>query len=229
MDDLFGIALLDFYHNRSTEPLILHTVYGPPESVPLERFFEDENEFSDLDFFALELIRGSILDIGAAAGKHALYLQQLDYDITAMDISPSCGKIMKQSGLKKIIITDVFQYTGKKFDTILMLMNGIGLAENLAGIEQLFNHLKSMINPGGQLLLDSTDISYLYEKNQKPIARYFGELTFSYEYKNKLSEPFNWIYIEQKKLLETAKKTGWKCQIIFEDESNAYLARLQTK
>ena len=229
MDDLFGRALLDFYQNVATEPLILHTTYGPPETVPLKRFFQDETEFSDLDYYALEQVRGCILDIGAGTGRQALSLQKHNTDITTMDISPSCVRIMEQSGLKKIIQADVFHYNGKKFDTLLMLMNGIGIAGDLDGIKRLLIHLKTMINPGGQLLLDSSDIRYLYEKGQKPKGNYFGELTYRYEYKKQLGAPFQWIYIDQKKLIDLAKKTGWNCQIIFEDESDAYLARLQTR
>jgi len=229
MDDFFGQALLDYYLHTLEAPLILHTSYGPSETLPLERFFHDEDAFSDLDFFALDQARGSILDIGAAAGRHALFLQQQGLNVTVLDISPSCGKIMEESGLKKIIIDDAFHYAEKKYDTLLMLMNGIGIAGDIDGLSQLFHHLKTIITPRGQLLLDSTDISYMYDHAEKPTDRYFGELTFRYEYKNKLGKPFKWLYLDQKKLIDVAQKTGWTCQIIFEDESDAYLARLQTR
>ena len=193
MDDIFGQALLDFYHNIKEANLILHTSYGSPEILPLERFFHADDEFSDLDFFALEQAHGNILDIGAATGRHALYLQHHGQDVTALEISPACGKIMDESGLKKIIIADVFRYAGEKYDTLLMLMNGIGIAGDMDGLKGLFKHLKTIIKPGGQLLLDSSDISYLYKDSEKPIDRYFGELTFRYEYNKRWSESFKWL------------------------------------
>ena len=227
MEDIFGTALLDFYHKKADDPLLLHTTYGMPENVPLVRFFHNGNDFSDLDFFALEQAYGNILDIGACTGRHALYLQDQKHAVSAMDISPSCGTIMEESGLKNILIQDVFEYKGNRFDTLLMLMNGVGLAGSIAGLERLLTHLKTMINPGGQLILDSSDITYLYEDLEKPEDRYFGEIIYRYEYKKQLGDFFSWLYIDQKKLTKIARECGWSCQIIYEDESDAYLARLQ--
>lgn len=77
--------------------------------------------------------------------------------------------------------------------------------------------------------MDSSDISYLYEDNPLPVNKYFGELLYQYEYKGVLGDSFNWLYIDQQKLTEIANSTGWICQIIFADETDAYLARLQMK
>lgn len=227
MKDIFGQALLD-YHYKIFEPsLLLHNDYGSPETIPPEQFFGDEDEFSELECVALDQVSGRVLDIGSATGRHALYLQNLGYDITAMDISECCGTIMKETGLNRVVIDDVYTYRDQKFDTIIMLMNGIGIAGNIEGLKKLFLHLKSMLQPGGQLLVDSSDISYLYDDIPKPPDKYFGELTFQYEYKNMKSDPVHWLYIDQKKLITIANSMGWSCHIIFEDETDAYLAILK--
>lgn len=227
MKDLFGQALLDFHNKSSNTPLLLHSEYGPPEAIPLERFFR--SEYTDLENFALDQVKGNILDIGAATGRHALHLQNQGYDVTAMDISLGCSTIIKEIGLNKIITDDIYTFADQKYDTIMMLMNGIGIAGSLEGLEKLLLHLKNIITPTGQLLMDSSDISYLYEGNPLPVNKYFGELSYQYEYKGVLGDSFNWLYIDQQKLTEIANSTGWICQIIFEDETDAYLARLQMK
>ncbi|NJN27310.1 MAG: methyltransferase domain-containing protein [Cyclobacteriaceae bacterium] len=229
MDDLFGKAMLDFYTREGDMPLMLHTSYGDPEQVPLDQFFVEEDEFSDLEYFAMEQVRGSVLNIGAGSGRHSLAIQNRSHQVTALDISPACGTVMRLSGVKNIIQEDVFHFTGKKYDTLLMLMNGIGIAGNIAGVHTLLQHVKSMIKPGGQLLLDSSDIGYLYEETEKPTNQYYGEVTYRYAYKHKLGPPFQWIYLDQDTLREIANENGWFCQVIFEDESEAYLARLQLK
>jgi len=229
MKDLFGKALYDFYNNSFTPPLLLHNEYGPPEVIPVESYFFEENAYSNIEVFALEQIYGKTLDIGAATGRHALHLQMLGIDVTAMDISKSCGMLMKKIGIKKIIIDSIYNYSDERFDTIFMLMNGIGLAGTIDGLSKLLIHLKSILLPTGQLIVDSTNISYLYEDGEFPKEKYFGELTFRYEYKKILDDFFDWLYIDQEKLMEIAMATGWNCQIIYSDESDAYLARLNLK
>lgn len=226
MKDLFGQALLDFYHGRFQGPLLLHNEYGEPEEIPIESYFREEDAYTDLELFALEHVAGKALDVGAASGRHALFLQQKGLEVAGMDISPLCGELMKTLGVKWIIIKDILQYSGDHYDTIFMLMNGIGIAGDLVGLEVLLRHLKTLVKPGGQLLLDSSNISYLYEDVELPKHKYFGQLAFHYEYMGKKDDEFTWLYVDQDRLKEMAVKCGWNCQVIFEDETDAYLARL---
>jgi SAM-dependent methyltransferase len=226
MADIFGQALLDFYFNRFQPPLMLHNEYGAPEEIPVETYFRDADDYSELEIYALQCVKGRILDIGAAAGRHALHLQHRNFDITAMDVSAQCGELMRHKGVKNIVIQDVMLYDQRQFDTAIMLMNGIGLAGDMSQLRKLMIHLKNLVAPDGQVLLDSTDILYLYEDSTVPDNKYYGELTFYYEYKGVRDEPFKWLYIDQDSLIRIASDCGWHCQVIFEDETDAYLARL---
>lgn len=226
MKDIFGEALLDFHHACFQPPLLLHNEYGPPEEIPVETYFREADDYSELEIFALECVKGRILDIGAAAGRHALHLQSKNFDVTAMDISENCGELMRLRGIEKIVIEDVMHFRAGLFDTGIMLMNGIGLAGDLQQLRKLLLHLKNLVEHAGQILLDSTDISYLYEESTVPEHKYYGELTFFYEYKGIVDQSFNWLYIDQDTLTRAALDCGWQCQVIFEDETDAYLARL---
>ena len=226
MKDLFGKALLDFHRNEFTPPLLLHNEYGEPEDISPLHYFKTPEEYSELELFALSEARGKILDVGAAAGRHALYLQNLGHDVTAMDISPACIELMKLSGVNKPLCENIFEYRDSKFDTITMLMNGVGLVGDNDGLERLLNHMHNILNPEGQLLVDSSDIQYLYEGQSLPSEKYYGELTFHYEYQGDEDEPFKWLYIDPKSLISIATKQGWNCQIMYEDETSAFLARL---
>jgi SAM-dependent methyltransferase len=229
MRDIFGKALLDFYKGQFQPPLLLHNEYGAPEEIPVESYFYGFEDYSDLEIFALQQVYGKILDVGAASGRHALFLQKSHQDITALDISSLCGQLMQEQGVKNVLIENVLEHHGAKYDTIFMLMNGIGIAGDLPGLEKLLNHLQKILKPKGQILLDSTDISYLYEGGSLPADKYFGQLTFHYEYCGEEDQEFQWLYIDQQKLMEIAGKTGWNCQVIFEDETDAFLARLTKK
>lgn len=228
MKDPFGQALLDYYHQKFDEPLHLYNDYGLPGVVPPERFFDGAELFDDLEEYALEHVQGRILDIGAATGRHALHLQGLGADVTALDFSALCCALMKERGVKKTLQEDIFLYTKQKYDTLLMLMNGIGLAGDLKGLHKLLLHLKKILAPGGQLLLDSTDVAYLYENSQFPKDKYYGEINYRYQYKDLMGESFGWLYVDQQTLMDVAAASGWTCQIIFQDETDAYLALLKS-
>lgn len=228
--DVFGRALIDYQAGKTSIPLLLHNSYGQPEDMPTEVFFRTPDDFSELEHIALVLCDGHTLDIGAGAGSHALYLQNKGMNVTALEISPNACQTMHMRGIENIINADIYAHTGVQYDTLLMLMNGIGIAGQLAQLPKLLEKCKSLLKPGGQLLFDSSDISYLYEDPAvvKPVD-YHGEVRFQYEYLGNLGQPFDWLYVDQQALIELAQPLGWVVQILYEDEYDQYLARMEVK
>jgi hypothetical protein len=70
---------------------------------------------------------------------------------------------MRRRGVKKVINSDVFQYELEQFDTIIMMMNGIGLCGDMEGLKRFLEYLKKLLVSGGQIIFDSSDIAYLYK------------------------------------------------------------------
>lgn len=223
--DVFGKALTDFYKTGEADVLWLHNSYDEPEEMPIDFFFRDDEDMPVLELQALHMCKGKVLDIGAGVGSHALVLQAFNIDVTAIDVSEAAINIMKDRGVKKALLQDVFIYQ-EKFDTILMLMNGIGLTGTLAGFNDFLIKLKSLINPGGQVLFDTSDIAYLYEDLLKPQNQYYGEVSYQYEYKGEKGNWFNWLYIDPETIKTIAVETGWNSEIIFDDNEDQYLVRL---
>jgi methylase of polypeptide subunit release factors len=95
MKDVLGTAISDYYHNTSTGKLWVHNKYGPKEEMPVDVYFRDMEDMPELEWAALHQCRGRILDIGAGAGSHALALQKMGLDITALDISPKSVAVMR--------------------------------------------------------------------------------------------------------------------------------------
>jgi SAM-dependent methyltransferase len=223
--DVFGRALLDFYTKGKADILWLHNSYGEPEEMPLDIFFRNHEEMPDLELEALAHCRGKILDVGAGVGSHALYLQQQLQDVTALDISVGAVTIMKKRGIKKVLAQDI-STVETRFDTLLFLMNGIGLTGTVGGFESFLTKAKTLINPHGQLIFDSSNIEYLYEGIPKPAEHYYGEISYRYEYKNEKGNWFKWLYLDQDLLKQLAKAHGWDCEILFDDGEDQYLAQL---
>lgn len=229
--DVYGEALTDYYHQRFEEELILITNGSETEAMPVDLFFREADELPDQELIALALCDGKVLDVGAGAGSHSLYLQEQGMDVTALELSGQACEIMRLRGVKKILNEDIFNYQGEKFDTLLFLMNGIGLAETLDGIKELFEHCKTLLNPGGQLLFDTSDIDYYYREGEteRPSDRYYGEIQFQYEYKGHKGKPFGWIYVDQQTLIRLGNEAGWVVQILDEDEHFQYLVRMEQR
>ena len=224
--DVFGEALKDHFLNPPAETLWVHNSYDEPEEMPVDVYFRDENEMPELELKALELCQGKVLDVGAGVGSHALILQQRGLDVTGMDISSPAVAIMRQRGLKKAIEGDILKYDLEKYDTLLFMMNGIGLTGSIPGLKAFLKRVKQLLNPGGQLLFDSSDLSYLYQEVAFPLNGYYGEVSFRYEYKSLKGNWFKWIYVDQQTLKTIATSLGWKVTIVYEDDHDQYLARL---
>ncbi|MES2379036.1 MAG: methyltransferase domain-containing protein [Bacteroidota bacterium] len=224
MNDVLGQAIFDYHRKLPAGKLWINNKYGPKEEMPIATYFRGEDDMPDIEWMALEQCRGKVLDIGAGAGSHALFLQQQGLNVTAIDISPLCVKTMQQRGVNKAIEADIFTYQAK-YDTLLLVMNGIGLAGTLTGLKDLLIHLKTLLNKGGQLLFDSSDIAYLYE-GKLPQQGYYGEIQYQYEYKKLKTEWFNWLYIDEHTLQKIAVETGYTMEVLIEDEFGQYLVRL---
>ncbi|MEO8887611.1 MAG: methyltransferase domain-containing protein [Mucilaginibacter sp.] len=226
MNDVLGRAIFDYHHQNKPGQLWIHNQYGPKEEMPLDIFFRPKDDMSDIELLALDHCRGKVLDIGAGAGSHSLLLQQGGTDVTAIDISPLAVQVMQARGVKKVYEANIFTYHPRKFDTLLLLMNGIGLAGTLHGLKQLLMHLRLLLNDGGQVLFDSSDVAYVYEEIGLPANNYYGEIPYQYQYKTLTTDWFSWLYIDKNTLHDIAVQVGFKLQILAEDEYGQYLARL---
>ena len=227
MTDVLGEAIDDYYNNKQKGKLWIHNKYGKKEEMPVDIYFRDEDEMPELEMFALLNCRGRVLDIGAGAGSHALALQAKGLDVTALEISPKAVAVMEQRGVAKSMFKDVWQLETGGFDTLLLLMNGIGITATIQGLAEFLQHARKLINTGGQIIFDSSNVAYLYNGKLPNDDKYYGEIMYQYEYKKQKTEWFNWLYVDKETLEAVATKEGWQTQILFQDEYDQYLAKLQ--
>ncbi len=182
--DCYGKALKDYQEGRYTEDLLTHSSLEQEDLLPLPHLFRDYTDMPLLEQEALQRCKGSVLDIGCGAGSHSLYLQEQGFEVTALDSSPGAIDVCRKRGIQNTVQANIHAYSGTQFDTLLLLMNGIGIAGKISKLGNFLEHLKTLLKPGGQILADSTDILYIYEEEDGsyriPVHEdYYGELTFS--------------------------------------------------
>ncbi len=231
MKDLFGKAILDFQTNNEPENLVTETNISEPDEMSIAYLFRDFKQMPKIEQAALQQAKGKILDVGCGAGSHALYLQEKGFDVTAIDISTNAIKASQLRGLRNARVRDILEFDEGTFDTILLLMNGTGIFRTLAETSKYLQKLKSLLNPGGQILIDSSDIIYMFDENEDgsyfvPADQYYGELIFTIHYKKDTDEPFPWLYMDYNTLQNAAIANGFQCQLIKEGKHFDYLAKL---
>ena len=169
-DDPIGRAVYDYHFNSNIQPIIVHSDDFDDDAIDTGYLFRSHKQMPVLEKKAMALCKGTILDIGACAGVHSVYLQEKGFEVTALEISSLCCEVLKDRNIRNIIQRDIFKFGNQTFDTILLLMNGTGIAGTLAGLDVLLYHLKSLLNAGGQILIDSSDLIYLFEQDVRASA-----------------------------------------------------------
>ena len=234
MKDLMGRAIWDYYYQENSEDLQTETSISELDDLPVSYLFRDYQEMNALEKKALNLSFGKVLDVGSGAGSHSLYLQnERKLEVTTLDISPKSIEICKVRGIKNAICEDLLQFSEKNFDTVLLLMNGTGIFQSLEDIDQYLQKLKSLVAENGQILIDSTDILYMYDQDEDggvlvPATGYYGELDYYLHYKGESELPMKWLYLDFDTLENAAIANGFKIQKI-EQLEDSYLAQLTLK
>ena len=231
MLDLFGKAILDYQTGNNPEDLITETSISETDEMSVAYLFRSFEEMPKIEQKALELSKGKILDVGCGAGSHSFYLQEKGFDVTSIDISENAIKACHLRGLHNAHVQNLLDIQNETFDTILLLMNGTGIFGTMAETSKYLKKLKSVLNPSGQILIDSSDIIYMYNQNADgsymvPANGYYGELTFTISYKNQTEEPFPWLYLDYNTLQNAAIANGLNCELIQEGKHFDYLAKL---
>ena len=235
MSQLLGKALLEYMERSEDKEIITLNSFGDEEIVPVSYFFRSYEEMPAIEQKALDMARGNVLDIGAGAGSHCLYLMDQGLEVTALDPSPDAIGCCLKRGIQRVKRGTIQEFKGEAFDTLLLLMNGVGVAGSLAQLEPLLLHLRSLLKPGGQILLDSSDIRYMYELDAEgnPIyakeSGYYGNILFSVYYEGEFEPPFPWVYVDYQSLSRTAESTGLSTEKIMDGPHFDYLARLTTE
>ncbi|AXP81737.1 Malonyl-acyl-carrier protein O-methyltransferase [Mariniflexile rhizosphaerae] len=230
MKDLFGKALLDYQNGHYTEDIITSTNISEEDDLPLPYLFREFKEMPKQEQKALKLAKGRVLDVGCGAGSHSLYLQEKGFQVKAIDISKGAIEVAKQRGVLHAEVKNILDES-ERFDTILLLMNGTGIFQELVNVSKYLTHLKSLLNPNGQILIDSSDIKYMYEDEDGGFwmdmnANYYGELDYYLSYKGKQEAPMKWLYLDFEKLQLACETVGLTCELVLEGDHFDYLARL---
>lgn len=227
--DPIGLAIQDYIKSKKPADIVVTADLCDDDIIPVEVLFRTYDEMPTLEQKAISMCRGKILDVGAGAGPHSIYLSELGHEIQAVDTSPGAVSYLNSMNIPARCV-DVKDLQNETYDTLLLLMNGIGIAGTKEKLPDFLSHLKRLLNPGGQVLCDSSDVAFLYEEEDGSYwmdlnAAYYGNFKFQLHYKKASTEVFEWLYIDYESLHQIASSVGFKCKRLEIDEHH-FLAQL---
>jgi len=227
-----GAAIADFHKNGVAGRLRVFSPQFEEDEIPVDTLFRELDEMPVIEQEALKLADGRILDVGGGAGCHALELQDMGKNVKVVDISPLSVETMKDRGVEDVELKDFFEMEDEQYDTILMLMNGSGIIGSTENMEKFFKHLDKVLAPGGCVLMDSSDIRYVFEDEDGSFAinlddNYYGELEYQMQYKRMKGDAFPWLYIDIATLQGYAEDYGYSAELVCEGEHYDYLAKIE--
>lgn len=229
--DPMGAAIYDYHKNGCAATLVVRSSMFEDDEIPVADLFRDFARMPPLERTALQMAGGRILDVGAGSGCHSLALKNMGKEAQAIDISPLSVAVMKERGVDARQVNFYDPDFSERYDTVLMLMNGTGIIGNLDNIGKFFARLKDLLKPDGCVLIDSSDLRYLFEEEDGSLMidladDYYGQLDYQMQYKDVVGEPFDWLYLDFNTLAYYAEENGFKAELVAEGEHYDYLARL---
>lgn len=213
--DPIGQAVWDYLNGIKGESILVKTDIAEDEQLSPSYFFRTFEEMPVQEQEALKRCSGKILDVGAGAGVHSIWLQNQGFDVDSIDISPLSCDTMRKRGIKNVFLKDIYALHNQKYDTILLLMNGAGVAQTLPGLETLLFHLKTLLNPGGKILADSSDLLYLFTDENGEMwvdiasDTYYGQMEYELSYKTIKGKPFPWLFVDPNTFCDYARLCGF--------------------
>lgn len=237
--DPMGAAIYDYYKNGRSGVLRVCSSQFEDDEIPVADLFRKYEDMPVLERTALELSEGDILDVGAGSGCHSLALMSMGKKVTAIDISPLAVSVMKERGINALNVNLYDESFDERFDTVLMLMNGTGIIGTLENMPVFFGRIRQLLKPGGVLLVDSSDLRYLYEEEDGSLMidlaeDYYGLIDYRMEYTGNADslldvvkgEVFDWLYVDFDTLAFYAQENGFNAELIAEGGHYDYLAAL---
>jgi len=229
-----GQALLDHWRGDTGAAYTYERDDGFVEQHPVKVYFRPPNEFFSLERKALDLCNGYVLDVGAGAGSHSLFLQEHGFRVMANDIARGAVEVMSARGVREVHCGPISDIASGAFDTLLFLGRSIGLVGDLEGLRRFLRKSCSLVTSTGQVLLTSLDVTcsddpklQAYQKGNMAKGRYPGEFRFRLRYADLESDWIKWLHVDPDSLANCALKEGWASETVQCESDGNYLARLR--
>ena len=223
-----GLAIERFAAGDLDASYLAHNAWSGTDEYHARLFFDDIDALCEIERIALELAEGRVCDLGAGAGAHSLALQAAGCEVMAVDSSPQAVQVMRGRGVAQAVCGDYRAVDWSKHDMALMMMNGIGLVGDRAGLTALLRRIAATRAGPFQIIFDASDPDVMEAQLGPPrhALPHPGQVRFQLELDGAVGAPFDWLYIAFAEVRAVASAVGWQADELAADEVGRYLGRL---
>jgi SAM-dependent methyltransferase len=230
-DDPFGEALWDFY-NDGDGLMVDERDDGYVDIDSAGKYFENYKNWDKYEKKAIKYAKGSVLDIGCGAGRHALYLQKKKRDVLGIDTSALAIKLCLARGLNKALIMsidEIGKFDPETFDSIVLMGSNWGLLGSLARGKELLKKMHKITKPKGRIIavtqnphLTKNKVHKDYHKLNRSRRRLPGQVKIRVRFGKQVTDWFDYLFVSQPELERMIKGTGWQVKKYLDSENSSY-------
>jgi hypothetical protein len=216
MPSPFATAILDHHRDERDEPLIQRDGEWTREH-PIEAFYFGAVDPADDRTAVLEEhLQGPLLDLGAGAGRDALYFQER-FETVALEVEEPLVRTMAERGVENPVHGDMFDLTATfepdRFAAVLAFGTQLGLAKSIAGLRAFFEDLATVTTDGATAVVDC------YDPTRETTTEMLGfrpdeaeglaYRVMQFEYDGRLGDPLLFRLFSPDRLEAAAADAGW--------------------
>jgi ubiquinone/menaquinone biosynthesis C-methylase UbiE len=232
--DAYGQEIMDFFKGQESYEIVERDDGFIAPSAGPKFYFQEYKDWPKIEKEAIKYAKGEVLDIGAGAGRVALYLQKIGFRVTAIDNSPLTIKVCQKRGVKKAIVLPIERISTFKrdtFDTIIMYGNNFGLFNSFQRAKLLLKTMVRITKPNAVIIAESNDpyqtketVHRHYHKLNMSRGNLCGQTRIRIRYKNFIGDWFSYLLVSKKEMKDILNGTGWKIDKFIDSPGSAYIA-----
>lgn len=223
----FGKGLLAYYNGDQT-PHRIHRDNGYAEAASFDAYFSEYDNWPQYEKDALIEVKSPVLDIGCGAGRHALWLQETGFKVTAIDISSEAIEVAVMRGVKDCKVMSALQlsFDQTSFETVLLLGNNFGIAGNPEATKKMLQDIYRITTLEGKIIATSRDPAITdnpahlkYHELNRQKGHQIGQVTIRIEYKGEFGDWFDLLLVSPSEMARINEAAGWKMVRLFEENA----------
>ena len=212
--DVHGHMLSD-YHNGQENVEVVEREDGlidkssDASGLGPRDYFAEYEDWAAHQKLAIEHAIGRVLDIGCAAGRHSLYLQEQGHDVLGIDNSSLAIETCQHRGLKNTLVMPVARLSPDTgiFDTILMMGRNFGFTGSSIRTKSLLRRFAAMTSDTAKIIAETLDpyqtadpCHLAYHQFNRDHGRMGGQLRLRVHYQEYTSQWFDYLFFQRRRL-----------------------------
>lgn len=201
-------------------------------------YFAEYEDWTEHQKLAMEHATGRVLDIGCAAGRHSLYLQEQGHDVLGIDNSSLAIETCQHRGLKNTRVMPVAGLSTETgiFDAILMMGRNFGFVGSSIRTRSLLSRFAAMTSGSAKIIVETLDpyqtadpCHLAYHQFNRDHGRMSGQLRLRVHYREYTTQWFDYLFVSKAELEDILEETVWQVERYIDSANTPHYVAVLSK